>query len=94
MTVESAGKILVRKILPAVEALYDRITSVYHVTDKKEAALCGSTVMFSIGPDSFLATAKHVIDQSKSSSVYVDAPSNSYTARAHNLRRPFGRLRA
>lgn len=75
MTVETAGKILAREIRQAVEALYDRVSPIYHVNDKDEAALYGSGVLLRIGTDSFLATAKHVIDGSTRSSLYVDGPS-------------------
>jgi hypothetical protein len=74
--VESAGKILVREIRQAVEAFYDRVTPIYHVNDKDEAALYGSSVLLRIGGDPFLATAKHVIDESTHSSLYVDGPSD------------------
>lgn len=75
MAVETAGKILVREIRLAVEALYDRVTPVYHVSNKDEASLLGSAVLLRIGADSFPATAKHVIDESTRSSLYVDGPS-------------------
>src|SRR5579875_3000151 len=75
MTVETAGKILAREIRQAVEALYDRVSPIYHVNDKDEAALYGSGVLLRIGTDSFLVTAKHVIDESTRSSLYVDGPS-------------------
>jgi hypothetical protein len=75
MAIESAGRILVREIRQAAEALYNRVMPVYHINDKDEAALYGSAVLLRIGAHSFLATAKHVIDESTRSSLYVDGPS-------------------
>lgn len=73
--VESAGKILVREIRQAVEGFYDRV-ALYHVNDKDEAALYGSSVLLRVADSPFLATAKHVIDESTRSSLYVDGPSD------------------
>lgn len=72
--IEGAGKILTREIRETVEGFHNRIAPIYHVNDRGDAALFGSSVLLQIGADVFIATAKHVIDESTKSSLYLDGP--------------------
>ncbi|MGJ3258012.1 MAG: S1 family peptidase [Rhodospirillales bacterium] len=74
MTIKSAGEILVSEMREAVDRLKDCVTPLFDVNDKGEAVLLGSAVLISLSDDIFLCTAKHVIDENKTSTLYFDGP--------------------
>ncbi len=75
MTIEPAGQILMSEIRNAVDQLKGCLTPLCDVNDKGEAELLGSAVLIAFAGETFLCTAKHVIDQNQISTLYFDGPS-------------------
>jgi hypothetical protein len=62
MTIKHAGQILIEEIESAVAELKSCVTPIFDVNEKGEAELLGSGVLIALCGDTFLCTAKHVID--------------------------------
>lgn len=75
MTIKGAGEILVTEIREAVDLLKDCVTPLFDVNEKGEAELLGSAVLLTLDGETFLCTAKHVIDGNQHSTLYFDGPS-------------------
>jgi len=73
--IKSAGEILVSEIRAAVDQLKECVTPLFDVNDKGEAELLGSAVLISLSDETYLCTAKHVIDGNQTSTLYFDGPS-------------------
>jgi hypothetical protein len=70
-----AGEILTEEFGAAVEAIKSCVTPIFDVNDKGEAELLGSSVLIDVSRNTFLCTAKHVVDANAKSTLYVDGPS-------------------
>jgi hypothetical protein len=73
--IKSAGEIIATEIGEAVEALKGCVTPIFDVNENGEAELLGSGVLIKIADDTFICTAKHVIDEGANSTLYIDGPS-------------------
>ena len=65
---------LTDKAEQAIEPFKDCVTPISAVNEKGEAQLLGSAVLIEIADDRFLCTAKHVIDDNKDTTLYLDGP--------------------
>ncbi|MBI1393906.1 MAG: hypothetical protein GC152_14305 [Alphaproteobacteria bacterium] len=75
MILNDPVKILLREIRGAIDNLKQSVTPIFDANEKSEASLLGSAVLIEVAGDVFLCTAKHVIDESISSTLYIDGPS-------------------
>lgn len=73
--IESAGAIIAKEIGEAVDALKSCVTPIFSMNEKREAGLLGSAVLIAAAGETFLCTAKHVIDENANSTLYIDGPS-------------------
>jgi hypothetical protein len=74
MTIRPAGQILTEEIDSAVAELKTCVTPIFDVNERGEAELLGSGVLIALCGDTFLCTAKHVIDGNATSTLYIDGP--------------------
>jgi hypothetical protein len=72
MLIKSAGEIIGNEITDAVAAFKSCVTPIFDVNDKLEAELLGSAVLIEVASETYLCTAKHVIDMNANSSLYTD----------------------
>jgi len=70
--IKSAGEILIKEIGDAIKQLRDCTAPLFDVNDKGEAELLGSSVLITVSDNTFLCTAKHVIDGNQKSTIYFD----------------------
>lgn len=70
--IRPAGEIIGDEISDAVSALLPCVTPIFAVGGKREPRLLGSSVLLSVAEYVFLCTAKHVIDENATSTLYID----------------------
>lgn len=92
MKIKPAGQILIDEARQAIDALKGCVTPIYDVNDKLEAELLGSAVLIEVSGETFLCTAKHVIDDNKNSPLYIDGPTkfevlegDFYSSKEHDV---------
>lgn len=76
MTIKPAGHILTDEARHAIDAIKGCVTPIFDVNEKRQAELLGSAVLIEVADECFLCTAKHVINQNKTSTLYIDGPVN------------------
>ncbi len=72
--VKPAGQILVQEMRRAIDRLCGCVLPIFDVNERREAELLGSGVLVEISGSTFLCTAKHVIDHSAASDLYISGP--------------------
>jgi hypothetical protein len=72
----SAGQILREEMREAIAEFQNCVTPIFSVNEKREAKLLGSGILIEVGGNTFLCTAKHVIDENAISTLYIDGPCN------------------
>jgi len=72
--VKPAGQILLQEMRQAVDQLRGCVLPIYDANEQQEAELLGSGVLVELSGSTFLCTAKHVIDRSEASNLYVSGP--------------------
>lgn len=65
MKIKPAGQILTDEGRQAIDALKGCVAPIFDVNEKLEAELLGSSVLIEVSGETFLCTAKHVIDDNK-----------------------------
>ena len=76
MTIKLAGQILTDEAWQAIDAIKGCVTPIFDVNEKRGAELLGSAVLIEVADECFLCIAKHVVDENKDSTLYVDGPVN------------------
>jgi hypothetical protein len=69
--IKPAGRILVEEMRQAIDRLRGCVIPIYDTNERQEAELLGSGVLINISENMFLCTAKHVVDRSASSGLYI-----------------------
>jgi len=75
MELKNPGKIMLQEIRHAIDDLKLCVTPIFGADDKSKAVLLGSAVFIEIADKVFLCTAKHVIDENISTTLYMDGVS-------------------
>ncbi len=72
--VKPAGQILVEEMRQAIDRLRGCVLPIFDVNERREAELLGSGLLVEFSGCTFLCTAKHVIDRSATSNLYISGP--------------------
>lgn len=72
--IEQPGQLFIREIRKAINTLLSCVIPLFHVNEKSEPVLLGSSVLVDISNNVLLCTAKHVLDDAQSS-LYINSPS-------------------
>jgi hypothetical protein len=75
MTIKPPVEILIAEARQAIDAFKGCVTPIFTV-DEIKARLLGTAVLIEVVDECFLCTAKHVIDENKESTLYIDGPVN------------------
>jgi len=75
MALKNPGEILLDEIRVAIDCQKSCVTPIFDANDKSEAALLGSAVLIEVASETFLCTAKHVINENINTTLYIDGSS-------------------
>jgi hypothetical protein len=75
MPIKRAGEILSGEFHQAIDKLRDCVTPILRADDHGRARSLGTGFLIRLAGETFLCTAKHVIDENVNATLYIDGPS-------------------